>query len=786
MIDEGQQDQQDETESTFDSEEGEDRATTTSTFFHNRQRQSTTTARNQQLLEEAIAQEDWEEADSLIDVHFANLVVDDVVEQVQSKISREVNTVAFWNLKRITQRAKAGEIVTIQFIPLFERIRERVFDTLKYKPPAPERVVICGISIRSTTSEKVNLTREQKLANQNLGYTINMTLDRVFGEIKTTYTKLNNLHGASDDETDDQMYVQTGFVGSKNNLVLDQEGGELLLNPIAPFRSTDFADLDTIMKLKKSRSKITSIEVVERRKQKSAEKAIQKKVQIAAELRAKLRAEILAEIEADQFRGLSQLGDNDGGLISRPVYRSATLLMNNTSPLTSNNSSQRSSPRNPSLQADYNISTTDNSQENLSNQLHHKQQHNQQHNHPQQQQQRHQQQIIVPSSTAASSVSCPPSSMVLLQQPATTTSSELIATTTTMAGPMQSSSLNSFLSGTSITLLSSGSDLLHQLFSNTLGRYQDCKIELTPTSNLRRPSFSAVEQRYLSELAQFIWTTETDLITSRGSADSTVPFDLYRCVEAQFDIFSAPLKFLVQKGVPTEANGNRRLCSGLCNTIGDGYCAFRAAKQTIVRDEDPKVSTQRLIEMDIKSSPNDVRHTIEQFIGWVNYRHKPLQNLEISKLESALWSITQYPSEPNPQHCYMNSANFQFVPASCGVFSFTDSNNSSNNNTSDHSTPDEDDTNHLRWGKLSVVSFETFGMFLQPGAVKLTLKQLFKLCERPNFVGHCSEHFFVLDTVSADSETNQWRQAASEWIRSICDIVTSVPTEERSAVAELF
>ncbi len=277
-------------------------------FFHNNFRSSAeSTERNNQLAT-ALQEENWTVANNLVDACFSNLVVDDVVDQVRSKVSRDINTVSFWNYKRLTQQVSDEEVVQIHFIPMFQEIRQKVYDTLKYIAPPPERVLCCGVLIANTLAAKTKLTAEQLRSNSELGHTINSNLDRVFKDIRSTYNSLNQLL-SSDSHEEEQMAFASScdFITSTSSTTpidLDLAGGKLVTISAADrrFSSSDFKDMEHIMTVKCARGKITDAATLLRRKEKSEERAAAKKAKQFQEVRAQMRAEIIAELNASSNR----------------------------------------------------------------------------------------------------------------------------------------------------------------------------------------------------------------------------------------------------------------------------------------------------------------------------------------------------------------------------------------------------------------------------------------------------------------------------------------------------
>ncbi len=296
--------------------------------------------------------------------------------------------------------------------------------------------------------------------------------------------------------------------------------------------------------------------------------------------------------------------------------------------------------------------------------------------------------------------------------------------------------------------------ILEKLYRDSVGVCERTKIAIVPQVGAK---FGNEELYGLAALA-------IKLVGINGSAQNLQieqPIELLSELQLQNS-----LHFHLYHACPTDADdrdsNNNRLCTDLRNTLGDGYCAFRASNQAEHRHNNPCaiLSTLKLLDQNLSST--DLGVTIEKFLHHVRYMHPPLQALEMLKIQSSLWALKTRPDDMNPPHCYQNGNNLQFMPFPIMLFDFP---------VGESQISSVEGVDH-NWGKLTTVSYSVFKKFFDPGNIKLTLTQLLGLSKLSNDVGFCSGHFFIM---GAQSERNNGKHdelkalslATTAWLQGV-------------------
>jgi hypothetical protein len=201
------------------------------------------------------------------------------------------------------------------------------------------------------------------------------------------------------------------------------------------------------------------------------------------------------------------------------------------------------------------------------------------------------------------------------------------------------------------------------------------------------------------------------------------------------------ISFSFQKAFPVVGSNQSSIAYG--NTIGDGYCGFRATDQAEQRSLHHMTAIKDLITYD-KASKTDgrVAEHIGEYITSVNYADPFAQKLALAKLGSAHHNAVSYPEMNNPACCYCDSDWMRFVGFPLHLFRFN-----GNGGTGEC----EIDGKRCCWTTLVTVSYMLFEKFFD-GIPVLRLKQISKICGEPNYVGYQPGHFFVLENSLDDSE----------------------------------
>ncbi len=672
-------------------------------------------------LVQALEQRNKHVANVLIEAVFEACCVDDVINDMSHTVVREQNVVAFNHLKRLVSSCKTDEVVTFDFDAFFVKVHKRAFDRLKVVSKSTEEG---GTGV---------LLDWEVLKNSNISRTLKTSVKYVRLKSIFIYAHLNDLV----DTLDLKQFRKCGFVTIHKGTIVDIKiplTAETLLEITGGHQYTaeDMAAFKkSTMSVKVEKSTVKSLKLIKEEVQaKRQERAAEKKAKVEkAKVEGGSPAEAEAALAVQAFLGEEplrfdvdddvQMARVESALLASPVQNSTTSTESSaaatttSSPSPSTTSLFPDSPPAPTLTAASSPSvsssptisaiSSDNSPTSVS----------------------------VPSHRPLSPPQMSPPVPQQVQQSSSSSNQRPVSLKVHSHRHVHDVDIDDDTPSVSVATKDrelKAATLLKRLFNESEGTFESYKIRCFCSRSTDKTLLSLVD--LVSFVVEHRDSVDLNALLARESCVADVKFQFFRAYG--MDEFDTMLAY--------------------SNTVGDGYCLFRASDQAELRSENRELDVSELKVLDKKKKSVDLIEHIQMYADAVQFANPHTNLLNRSKLEECLFNAKNFPDELNPRECWGDSSWMRFLKFDVLLLDFMPK-----------AAVTTVEGQVCKWGQVARVPFHYFNDFFY-GVPNFTLKQLDDLVRKANYVGYSPGHYFVLENPTVIAQQEGISLATSNWI----------------------